>query len=133
MVVLDVETRSRQEVVRITSQIAKLVRRSGWTNGLLQLFGPHTTAGLTINENADPDVVKDLLYSFEKIAPTSDQNYRHSEGNSAAHVKASLVGFSLTLIVREGTIALGTWQDLMFCEFDGPRRRKLWVEFLPGA
>ncbi len=132
MVKMEVETRSRQEMVRITRRLADLVRESGWTNGILNLFVPHTTAGLTINEKADPDVVRDLLYALEKLVPTSDPNYRHSEGNSAAHVKASLVGFSQTIIVENGALALGTWQDIIFCEFDGPRRRQLWVGFQQG-
>ncbi len=131
MVVLEVETHTRQEMVRITKRLAELVRQRNWTSGICQLFVPHTTAGITINENADPDVVTDLLYTFERLVPTSDPNFRHSEGNSAAHAKASLVGFSQTIIVQDGRLALGTWQDVIFCEFDGPRRRQLWVEYLP--
>ncbi|MCL4465617.1 MAG: secondary thiamine-phosphate synthase enzyme YjbQ [Chloroflexi bacterium] len=133
MVTLEVETRSRQEMVRITRQLVDLVQRSGWRNGLCLVFVPHTTAGITINENADPDVLRDMVYALEKIVPTSDPNYRHAEGNSAAHVKASLMGFSQTLMVRDGRLALGQWQDLLFCEFDGPRHRQLMVEFVPGA
>lgn len=133
MTTLDIETRSRDEAVRITRRLNDLARDSGWRNGVCQLFVPHTTAGITINENADPDVAVDLLYALERIVPTSDPNYRHSEGNSAAHIKASLMGFSQSVIVRDGRLALGRWQDVMFCEFDGPRRRELWVEFFPLA
>ena len=131
MINLDVETHSRQEMVRITRALNDLARRSGWSNGVCYLFVPHTTAGLTINENADPDVVTDLLYVFEKIVPTTDPRYQHAEGNSAAHAKASLMGFSQMVIVENGQLALGTWQDVIFCEFDGPRHRHLWVEFIP--
>ncbi|MHB8993395.1 MAG: secondary thiamine-phosphate synthase enzyme YjbQ [Chloroflexota bacterium] len=128
---MQVQTNSRQEMVRVTRQLAAVVRNAGWRNGLCTVFVPHTTAGVTINENADPDVVTDLLHALEKIVPTADPAYRHSEGNSAAHVKASLMGFSLTLIVRDGQLELGRWQDVLFCEFDGPRRREVMVEFIP--
>ncbi len=130
---MEVETKSRQEMVRITRQLADLIQSSGWKNGLCFVSVPHTSAAVTINENADPDVVKDILYALEKIVPTSDPAYRHSEGNSAAHVKASLMGFSQTLLVRDGQLALGRWQEVLFCEFDGPRRRQLTIEFLPGG
>ncbi|MGI5837118.1 MAG: secondary thiamine-phosphate synthase enzyme YjbQ [Chloroflexota bacterium] len=133
MITLDVETNNRQEMVRITRLLAKTVQDAGWKNGTLTLFVPHTTAGITINENADPDVVRDLLYTLERLVPTDDPNYRHVEGNSAAHVKASLVGFSQTVIVRDGRLVLGTWQDVIFAEFDGPRRRQLHLEFTPST
>ncbi|MGE5620519.1 MAG: secondary thiamine-phosphate synthase enzyme YjbQ [Sphingomonadaceae bacterium] len=131
MITLQVQTRARQEMVRITRQLATAVRDAGWKNGICTVFVPHTTAGVTINENADPDVVVDLLYAMEKLVPTKDPAYRHSEGNSAAHVKASLMGFSLSLIVRDGQLVLGRWQDVLFCEFDGPRSRQVVVEFAP--
>ena len=127
---LEIETRSQQEMVRITRRLQELVQRSGWRNGLLHLFVPHTTAGITINENADPDVVLDIRYALEKLVPVADPNYRHSEGNSAAHVKASLMGFSQTVAIQNGRLAMGIWQDIIFCEFDGPRRRQLWVTFI---
>lgn len=133
MITLEVETNTRQEMVRITRLLARTVQDAGWKNGVVTVFVPHTTAGVTINENADPDVVRDLLYTLERLVPTDDPNYRHVEGNSAAHVKASLVGFSQTVIVRDGRLALGTWQDVIFCEFDGPRRRQVYLEFAPGA
>ncbi len=131
MITLEVDTTARQQMVRITRQLARAVQDAGWKNGLCLLFVPHTTAGISINENADPDVVEDLLYSLERLVPTVDPAYRHYEGNSAAHVKASLMGFSLQVIVRDGQLALGRWQDILFCEFDGPRRRQLTVEFVP--
>lgn len=133
MITLDVQTNNRQEMVRITRLLAKTVQDAGWKNGTLTLFVPHTTAGITINENADPDVVRDLLYTLERLVPTDDPNYRHVEGNSAAHVKASLVGFSQAIIVQGGRLVLGTWQDVIFCEFDGPRRRQLHLEFTPST
>ncbi len=133
MVTLEVDTKSRQDLVRITRQLSDLIQRSGWKNGLCLVFVPHTTAGITINENADPDVLRDIVYALEKIVPSSDPNYRHVEGNSAAHVKASLMGFSQTLLVHDGRLVLGRWQDVVFCEFDGPRRRQVTVEFIPSA
>lgn len=131
MITLEVETNARQEMVRITQQLARTVEGAGWRNGLCLIFVPHTTAGITINENADPDVVKDLLYALERLVPTVDPAYRHFEGNSAAHIKASLVGFSQTVIVQDGQLSLGRWQDILLCEFDGPRRREVMVEFIP--
>lgn len=132
MITLEVETSARQEMVRITHQLARAVQEAGWENGLCQLFVPHTTAGITLNENADPDVVRDLLYSMERQVPSNDPNYRHFEGNSAAHIKASMMGFSMAVIVQGGRLALGRWQDILFCEFDGPRRRQLMLEFVPS-
>ncbi len=131
MITLDVQTNARQEMVRITRPLAQAVQQAGWKNGLCLIFVPHTTAGITLNENADPDVVRDLLYSLERQVPTTDPNYRHFEGNSAAHVKASMMGFSLTMIVQDGRLALGRWQDIIFCEFDGPRLRQVMIEFVP--
>ena len=133
MITMRVKTNSRQEMVRITRELAKIVEQAGWRDGVCTLFVPHTTAGVTINENADPDVVVDLLYALERVVPSDDAGYRHAEGNSAAHVKASLVGFSQSVIVNGGKLALGTWQDIIFCEFDGPRSRQLMVEFVNSA
>ena len=99
----------------------------GMQDGVVTVFVPHTTAGVTINENADPDVVADITTSLDGLVPWS-AGYRHSEGNSAAHVKASLMGSSVQVVVSEGRLALGTWQSVYFCEFDGPRHRKVWVE-----
>ena len=131
MITLQVKTGQRQEMVRITHLLARAVGDAGWKTGLCTVFVPHTTAGITINENADPDVVTDLLYALERMVPTRDPAYRHYEGNSAAHIKASLMGFSQTLPVRDGQLVLGRWQDVLFCEFDGPRQRQVMVEFVP--
>jgi len=133
MITLGVRTSQRQEMVRITRLLARTVGEAGWKDGVCTVFVPHTTAGITVNENADPDVVTDLLYVLERLVPTRDPAYRHYEGNSAAHVKASLVGFSQSLIVRDGQLVLGRWQDVLFCEFDGPRDRQVMLEFVPAA
>ena len=114
--------------IDITGQVRKIVASGNVQNGLCQIFVPHTTAGVTINENADPDVVTDMLAALGKIVP--DLHYRHSEGNSPAHVKSSLVGCSITVPISEGRLCLGTWQGIYFCEFDGPRSRKVWVQLV---
>ena len=116
--------------IDITGQVRKIVASGNVQNGLCQIFVPHTTAGVTINENADPDVVTDMLAALGKIVP--DLHYRHSEGNSPAHVKSSLVGCSITVPISEGRLCLGTWQGIYFCEFDGPRSRKVWVNLVGG-
>ncbi len=128
---LTIRTHSRTELVDITAQVAKLVQQSKVRNGLLILFVPHTTAAVTINENADPSVQTDILSELNRLIPFTGP-YQHTEGNSAAHVKSTLVGPSQTLFVEEGRMALGTWQGLYFCEFDGPRSRKVWVKIIPG-
>ena len=114
--------------IDITGQVRKIVASGNVQNGLCQIFVPHTTAGVTINENADPDVVTDMLAALGKMVP--DLHYRHSEGNSPAHVKSSLVGCSITVPISEGRLCLGTWQGIYFCEFDGPRTRKVWVQLV---
>ena len=114
--------------IDITGQVRKIVASGNVQNGLCQIFVPHTTAGVTINEIADPDVVTDMLAALGKIVP--DLHYRHSEGNSPAHVKSSLVGCSITVPISEGRLCLGTWQGIYFCEFDGPRTRKVWVQLV---
>ena len=126
---ISVGTRSRTEFVDITSQIAAVVRESGVEDALCTIFVPHTTAAVTINENADPSVVHDILKVVDSVIPLHDPGYRHSEGNSAAHVKSSLVGCSQNVIVEGGSLRLGTWQGIYFAEFDGPRSRKVWVSF----
>ena len=120
----------RRDMVKITDTVKKDVKESGIKNGIVHC--PHTTAGLTINENADPDVIQDMLYAMEKAYPTKDIRYRHYEGNSHAHVKASTMGASVTLILEEGEIILGVWQDLYLCEFDGPRQRTFYVKVMEG-
>jgi secondary thiamine-phosphate synthase enzyme len=121
-----VPTGSRVQLVDVTARAVEELSRSKVKNGLCYLYVPHTTAGITINENADPDVVTDIIHGMEKIVPATG-NYRHAEGNSDAHIKASLMGFSCTVPVVDGRLALGTWQGIYFCEFDGPRRRKLLI------
>jgi len=126
---ISVGTRSRTEFVDITSQIAAVVREAGVGDALCTIFVPHTTAAVTINENADPSVVHDILKVVDSVIPLHDPGYRHSEGNSAAHIKSSLVGSSQNVIVEGGSLRLGTWQGIYFAEFDGPRNRKVWVSF----
>jgi len=121
---IDVRTRGRDELVDITDQVAQAVRESGVADGVATVYVPHTTAGVTINENADPSVVADLLAALDAAVPWRQGFYRHSEGNSAAHVKSSLVGCSVQVLVRDGELVLGTWQGIYFCEFDGPRSRR---------
>ncbi len=125
-----VRTGSRFEMIDITGEIRSILKKSGMREGVCHLFVPHTTAAVTINENADPDVPKDILAELDKIVPLHDA-YRHMEGNSAAHIKASLFGASETLLVDGGSLVLGTWQSVFFCEFDGPRTRKVLVECVP--
>jgi len=127
---LTIPTRNRTELVDVTSRIQKLVKETKVQNGLLTLFVPHTTAAVTINENADPSVQQDLLSELNRLVPFAGA-YQHAEGNSAAHVKSTLVGPSQTVFIEDGRLALGTWQGLYFCEFDGPRTRKLWVKIIP--
>jgi secondary thiamine-phosphate synthase enzyme len=124
---LEVSTCERTQMVDITGEVNRIVGKSGVVEGICRLFVPHTTAGLTINENADPTVTADILMELNKIIPYED-GYRHSEGNSAAHIKSSLTGVSLSVFVAGGELLLGTWQGLYFCEYDGPRRRKVLIK-----
>ena len=117
----------KQHFYTITAQVREAVSKSGITDGVAVVYCPHTTAGITINENADPDVVRDMLIGLDKAFPDRTE-FRHAEGNSAAHLKASAVGSSVTVIIDRGSIVLGTWQDIYFCEFDPPRRRKFYVK-----
>lgn len=126
---LTVETRSRTEMVDITAAVERQVRASGVRAGLCLVFVPHTTAGVTINESADPDVRTDLLEALGAMVP-ADAGYLHAEGNSPAHVKASLMGSSQTVAIVNGAPALGTWQGIFLCEFDGPRRRRVQLRIL---
>ena len=128
---ITLRTHRRCEFVDITGEVQKAIQECGLENGLAMVFVPHTTAGVTINENADPSVVADLLENLERLVPQHG-NYRHSEGNSDAHCKASLVGSSVSVAVQTGKLVLGTWQGIYFCEFDGPRSRKFQVLVLPG-
>jgi secondary thiamine-phosphate synthase enzyme len=126
---IEVRTKKREELIDLTGEIGKLVAASGRADGVCVIYVPHTTAGVTINENADPDVKADILMTLRKLVPDS-LPYAHSEGNSPAHVKASLIGSSVSVIVAEGKLRLGTWQGISFCEFDGPRTRHVWVTII---
>ncbi len=123
-----IRTRKRCEFIPIESRLQELAVRAGVQDGVAHVFIPHTTAGITINENADPDVVADMDGVLDRLAPWRG-NYAHAEGNTAAHVKASLMGSSATVLIEKGQLQLGTWQSLYFCEFDGPRERQVWVQF----
>ncbi len=120
---LTIPTHKRNEMIDITESVRQAVAESGIKEGLATVFVPHTTAGVTINENADPDVIHDILLTLAELVPHHRSGYRHSEGNSDAHVKSGLIGSSVTVIIHEGRLQLGTWQSIFFCEFDGPRRR----------
>jgi secondary thiamine-phosphate synthase enzyme len=129
---LNISTRSRSEFVDITRLVQEALDNSGVQHGSCQVFVPHTTAGVTINENADPDVRRDIMTSLDRLVPWQD-NYHHSEGNSAAHIKASLMGFTVSIPVDSGRLVLGTWQCIYFCEFDGPRSRNVVVNITGGS
>jgi secondary thiamine-phosphate synthase enzyme len=124
---INLKTSRRTELLDITSQIQGIITNSKIKDGVCVVFCPHTTAGLTLNENADPSVKSDIINSLEKIVP-EDAGYSHSEGNADSHVKSSLFGTSLTIFIDAGTLCLGTWQGIYFAEFDGPRERKVWVK-----
>lgn len=130
--VLTVKTRARTELVDITPEVGRLVAESGVRHGLCLIYVPHTTAGVTINENADPGVRQDLLMVLNQMVPWN-ADYRHLEGNSPAHVKSTLVGASQTIAVENGHLVLGTWQGVFFCEFDGPRSRTVHVRIFEGV
>lgn len=129
---LEIHTGTRCEMCDITARLRAFLTEKGWRSGALALFCPHTTCGLTVNEGVDPDVARDMLAFFSQLAPRHD-DYRHAEGNSDAHIKATLHGPSLLLLVEEGQLMLGSWQSVYLCEGDGPRCRELWLQWLPGA
>jgi secondary thiamine-phosphate synthase enzyme len=131
LITLEISSHQQSEMLDITGEVRRAIRQAGIDSGLAVLFVPHTTAAVTINENADPDVVRDMLMELGKIVPFDD-HYRHAEGNSAAHLKSTLVGASETLLIEGGEPVLGTWQGIYFCEFDGPRRRRLHIRLLAG-
>ncbi len=133
MTEFSVRTQHHAQFIEITDEVQRIVTASGIRDGICTVFVPHTTAGITINENADPDVVRDLLYALDKAVPWRDPNYRHGEGNTAAHVKSSIMGHSVQVLVRNGQLQFGTWQGIFFCEFDGPRTRKVWVRCDQGV
>jgi len=126
---ITIKTNTQTQILDITAQAQKIVEESGITEGLCCVFIPHTTAGVTINENADPSVKQDILMELNKIIPFND-NYSHLEGNSAAHIKASIIGSSVNIPVKNNNLLLGTWQGICFCEFDGPRTRKYYVKIM---
>ena len=121
----------KEGLYNITAQVAEAVKASGIKDGVAIVYCPHTTGGITINENADPDVVGDLMLGLDKAFPDRPE-FRHMEGNSAAHLKSSCVGASQTIIITGGKLLLGTWQGIYFCEFDGPRTRKFYVKVMEG-
>jgi len=126
---LKVKTGRREELIDITHLVREAVAKSEVENGIVHLHVPHTTAAITINENADPDVKRDILYKLSKEIPQQD-NYHHGEGNSDAHIKSSLIGPTLQLIISDSKLILGTWQGILFCEFDGPRARRLYLKIV---
>jgi secondary thiamine-phosphate synthase enzyme len=128
---ITISTKSHSQMIDITGTVQTVVSETGVSGGICHVFVPHTTAGITINENADPSVVSDFLRETEKIVPWND-GYQHLEGNSAAHIKASMMGFSQAIFVQNGKLVLGTWQSIYFCEFDGPRTRKVLIKVVEG-
>jgi secondary thiamine-phosphate synthase enzyme len=126
---LDIKTHSQAEFQEITNKVREVVRESGIKDGICVVYVPHTTAGVMINEHADPDVVADIVAQLEVIAPQRGK-YRHGEGNAAAHIKATLIGSSVTVIIQYGELLLGTWQGIFFGEFDGPRNRNVFVQII---
>jgi len=128
MTSFDLHTRRRNEFVEITDDVRRVIRASGARQGICVVYCPHTTAAITVNENADPDVVHDMLLWFERTVPHVQAGFRHGEGNSDSHIKASLVGPSVTLLIDNGDLVLGRWQGVYFCEFDGPRTRTVHVQ-----
>lgn len=129
MTTLTVPTSQRTELVEITTKVQKVVTQAGIKQGVCHLFVPHTTAGVMINENADADVARDIRVALDRLVP-HDGDYRHSEGNSDSHIKATMVGVSLSVFIENGKLALGRWQGIFFCEFDGPRQRHLQLKIV---
>jgi len=129
---INLQTRARTDFVDLTGDVQAAVAELGLQEGVVVVFNPHTTAAVTINEGADPDVVRDMTGALDRIVPWQD-GYHHAEGNAAAHIKASMFGSSVTVIVSNGRLKLGTWQKIWFCDFDGPRRRRVWVRALSGG
>ncbi|MGO4890057.1 secondary thiamine-phosphate synthase enzyme YjbQ [Anaerobacillus sp. MEB173] len=130
LVRMGIKTTKRDEMIDITSEILQAINEQHVENGIAVVYCPHTTAGITINENADPDVKRDMIRRFDEIYPWYHQEDRHAEGNTAAHLKASTVGSSQMVIIQEGELVLGTWQGIYFCEFDGPRNRNFYVKII---
>ena len=131
-VTINIKTNAHEQFVDITDQVQQAITQIGAVDGVCTIFSPHTTAGLTINEHADPAVAHDII-SFLNDAVPEGRGWTHAEGNSPAHVKASLLGSSVAVIVEQGRLHLGTWQGIFFCEFDGPRSRRVWLSFTPSS
>jgi secondary thiamine-phosphate synthase enzyme len=123
-----ISTKKRNQMIEITGEVGSIVSQSGITDGEVTVYCPHTTAAITINENADPSVPHDIILTLEELIPEYRGGYRHSEGNSDAHVKSSIIGCSRQILVKGRSLVLGTWQGIFFCEFDGPRSRKVSVQ-----
>lgn len=126
-------TEDRAQLVEVTSEVQEFVSQSGQSTGIVLVYVPHTTAGITINENADPTVIHDILADLERLVPWSQEYYRHREGNSSSHTRASLMGSSVMVPFEDGNLKLGTWQGVFFCEFDGPRQRRYWLSVVASA
>ncbi|SOB59422.1 conserved protein of unknown function [Pseudodesulfovibrio profundus] len=129
MEIMQVQTHHREELLDITGKVRSIINDNGWSDGALLLYCPHTTGAITINEGADPDVMRDITVNMNKLVPHQG-DYRHAEGNSDAHIKSSMFGCDQLVIVEGGNLQLGTWQKIYFCEFDGPRTRKVWLKWL---
>ncbi len=127
---IELQTTARIQLIDITAQVKGILRNEGVSSGIMVVFVPHTTCGVTINENADPSVKEDITTLLSKLVP-ADGSYRHAEGNSDAHIKASLLGSSVTVIVESGALVLGTWQGIFLAEFDGPRKRSILIKVIP--
>ncbi|MFC2048781.1 secondary thiamine-phosphate synthase enzyme YjbQ [Elusimicrobiota bacterium] len=127
-----IQTVSRNQFIDITGIIDVRLQSAKIRDGVCVVFIPHTTAGISINENADPDVIRDINMMLDELIPLRHRSFKHMEGNSAAHIKASLMGSSVKILVENGRLKLGTWQSVFFCEFDGPRSRNVWIEFMPA-
>lgn len=129
---LNVKTQTREELVDITGEVERLIGESGFEDGLVALYVPHTTAGIAINEHADPTVAQDIDSDLKRLVPWEQGYYKHREGNSSSHTRSTMVGSSELVIVEEGKMVLGTWQGVFFCEFDGPRQRKVYIKLMGG-
>jgi secondary thiamine-phosphate synthase enzyme len=129
---LNVSTSESMELIDITQRVRQVVGESGVADGIVVVYVPHTTAGIVINEHADPNVARDIQSDLGRLVPWDQPYYRHAEGNSPSHVRASIVGSSETILVQGGDMVLGTWQGIFLCEFDGPRRRRVYVKILEG-
>jgi len=125
---VSVDTRQRNQMIDITGEVDRIIGKSGIRDGIATVYCPHTTAAVTINENADPSVPRDIIMMLGELVPHRHEGYRHSEGNSDAHIKSSIVGCSSQVLIEDGKMRLGTWQALFFCEFDGPRNRKVLIQ-----